>query len=88
MQLAHISIMQNLYYPKKSLKSEKERFGKTFLVFPSHSIESLVTDFKLEPFLDEIDTISEDFYSVRICIYYQDITLNRFKEYQKRSMKL
>lgn len=50
MQLAHISIMQNLYYPKKSLKSEKERFGKTFLVFPSHSIESLVTDFKLEPF--------------------------------------
>lgn len=73
---------------KESLKSEKERLGKTLLVFPSHSIEGLVTDFKLKPFLDEIDTISEDFDSVRICMYYKDVALNRFKEYQKRGYEV
>ena len=73
---------------KEELKTEKERLGKTLLVFPSHSIEGLVSKFKLESFLDEIDRIANDFDSVRICMYYKDVTLNRFKEYQKRGYEV
>lgn len=73
---------------EETLKSEKERLGKTLLVFPSHSIDGLVSNFKLEPFLDEIDTLAKDFDSVRICMYYKDVTLNRFKEYQKRGYEV
>ena len=73
---------------KEELESEKERLGKTLLVFPSHSIEGLVADFRIDPFLDEIDKIAKDFDSVRICMYYKDVNLNRFKEYQKRGYEV
>lgn len=73
---------------KEELQSEKERLGKTLLVFPSHSIEGLVSKFKIDSFLDEIDKISKNYDSVRICMYYKDVTLNRNIPYQKRGYEV
>ena len=82
-----------IHYAKSLLNSdefneEKERLGKTLLVFPSHSIEGLVSSFDYEIFCDEIKNLSSDFDSVRICMYYKDVNLKRFKPYQKKGFEI
>ena len=73
---------------KEELKSEKERLGRTLLVFPSHSIDGLLSNFKTEDFLSEIEKISKEYDTVRICMFYKDVTLNRFKQYQKKGYEV
>lgn len=70
------------------LKKEKERLGRTLLVFPSHSIEGLVSNFNFEKFINEIAEIGKDFDTVRICMYYKDVNLKRFKPYQKEGFEV
>ena len=65
------------------LKEEKERMGKTLLVFPTHSIEGLITEYDIEKFITHIKDLSSDYDTVRVCMYYKDITLGKHKEYQK-----
>lgn len=82
-----------IHYSKSLLNSdkldeEKERLGKTLLVFPSHSIEGLVSSFDYEKFCEEIEKYSSDFDSVRICMYYKDINLKRFKPYKKKGFEI
>lgn len=72
----------------EELKIEKERLGKTLLVFPNHSIEGLVSDFNFESFCDEIKKISSNYDSVRICMYYKDVNLKRFEPYQKEGFEV
>ena len=69
-------------------KKEKERLGKTLLVFPSHSIDGSISHFNYNNFIDEIKKYSENFDSVRICMYYKDVQLNRHKIYQKNGFEV
>lgn len=78
----------NSLLSKEELKSEKERLGRTLLVFPSHSIEGLISNFKTEDFLSEIEKISKEYDNVRVCLYYKDVKLNRFKQYQKKGYEV
>lgn len=73
---------------KNQYKIEKEQLGKTLLVFPSHSTEAYISKFDYEGFCNEIKKYSDDFDSVRICLYYKDIQLNRHKFYQKNGFEV
>lgn len=82
-----------IHYSKSLLSSdelneEKERLGKTLLVFPSHSIEGALSRFDYEKFCEEIEIFSSDFDTVRICMYYKDVTLKRFKPYEKKGFEV
>lgn len=72
----------------KEIKEEKERLGKTLLVFPSHSIDGNLSNFDYEKFCDNIKIYGADFDSVRICMYYKDIQLNRHEIYQKNGFEV
>ena len=65
-------------------KIEKERIGKSLLVFPMHSIDGAVSKFDYDGFCNEINKYSDDYDSVRICMYYKDIQLGKHKFYQKK----
>lgn len=70
------------------LKIEKERLGKTLLVFPSHSTAAYLSKFDYEGFCNDIKRYSEDFDSTLVCLYYQDIQLNKHKIYQKNGFEV
>lgn len=73
---------------KEKIKSEKERLGRTLLVFPSHSIDCITAHYDYQSFIDKINKVKEDFDSVRICMYYQDINLNHHIPYQKEGYEI
>lgn len=83
----YIHYAKHLLNPEK-LKEEKERLGKTLLVFPSHSIEGMISQFDYENFCEEIENYSSDFDSIRICMYYKDVNLKRFKPYEKKGFEI
>ena len=73
---------------KEEIKAEKERLGRTLLVFPSHSLNTTTSMFNIEEFINKIKETSKDFDSVRICMYYQDVFLKRHISYQKEGFEV
>ena len=78
----------NSLLDKDQLKLEKERLGHSLLVFPTHSIDGLVSSFDLQNFIDKINKISNDYDSVRICMYYKDVLLNKHIPYEKERFEI
>lgn len=78
----------NTLLDKNQMKEEKERLGKTLLVFPSHSIDGVIKKFDYATFLDKINKISSDYDTVRICMYYKDVDLKRHIPYQKEGFEV
>lgn len=83
----YIHYAEPLLSPEE-LKNEKEHLGKTLLVFPSHSIEGLVSEFNFENFCKKIDNVSDDYDTVRICMYYKDVNLKKHIPYEKRGFEV
>lgn len=73
---------------KEEIKAEKERLGRTLLVFPSHSIDTTIAHFDQEEFMNKIKETSKDFDSVRICMYHQDVILKKHLPYQKENYEI
>ena len=73
---------------KEEIKSEKERLGRTLLVFPSHSIDCTIANFDEKSFMNNIKETGKDFDSVRICMYHQDVLYNRHIPYQKEGYEI
>lgn len=78
----------NTLLTEEEIKAEKERLGRTLLVFPSHSIDTTTSKFNIEEFINKIKETSKDFDSVRICMYYQDVLLKRHITYQKEGFEV
>ena len=78
----------NSLLSKEEIKSEKERLGRTLLVFPSHSIDCAVANFNENTFLTKIKEIGKDFDSVRICMYNHDVILKRHIPYLKEGFEV
>ena len=62
---------------------EKERLGKNLLVFPAHSIRGLEAIYDINAFCEEIKKISENYDSVRVCLFWKDVLLGTAKIYKK-----
>ena len=72
----------------KEIKEEKERLGKTLLVFPSHSIDCSTAQFDYDKFIKEIKKVGKNFDNIRICMYYQDINLKNHIPYQNEGFEI
>ncbi len=70
------------FYSPSKIQSEKKRLGKNILIFPGHSLKSLVEQYDNKWFLSKIKNIAKDFKTVRVCLYWVDIQLGLGKIYQ------
>lgn len=76
-----IKFAKNFKSPKE-LDLLKSKFGKTLLVFPSHSIEGVNSSFNEKIFLNEIIKCSNDYDTTLICMYWKDVLDNRHVIYE------
>ena len=65
------------------LKLERKRLGRNLLVFPAHSIRGLKAVYNINSFCEEIKKISNEYDSVRVCLYWKDVILGTAEIYQK-----
>lgn len=72
------------YYSEEKTKKMKEVYGRTLLVFPTHSAENLGVKYDNNLFLRKIDLISKDFDTVLVCLYYRDIVVQTVNLYRER----
>lgn len=73
---------------KKELDDEKERLGRTLVVFPSHSTDIIKMNFDFEVFIKEIRELSKGFDSVRICVHYADILKKKHLMYEEAGFQV
>jgi len=73
---------------KIELDNEKERLGRTLVVFPSHSTDIVKMNFDFDLFINEIKNLSKNFDSVRICVHYTDILNNKYLMYEKAGFQI
>lgn len=71
------------YYSQQKIKEEKKRLGKNILVFPAHSLKSLIMNHDKNYLLTEIKKIAKNYKSIRVCLYWIDISLGFSKYYQQ-----
>ena len=75
-------------YSKEKLEEEKKRLGKNLLVFPAHSIPGLKINYEIKNFCEEINSIGEDFDSIRVCLYWKDVLNGVAKHYEKEGYEV
>lgn len=73
------------YYAEEKIKFLKEKFGKTLLVFPSHSTSEITSDYDKKNLIKEILSIKlrYGFKKIIICLFYKDIQRKEHMEYEK-----
>ena len=75
-------------YSKEKLEEEKKRLGKNLLVFPAHSTPGLKSNFDIKNFCEEINSIGEDFDSIRVCLFWKDVLNGAAKYYEKEGYEV
>lgn len=70
------------YLSKDKILEEKKRLGKNILVFPAHSFSYIIVNYNSKWFREKIKKISKNFDSVRICLFWADISLGLHQYYQ------
>lgn len=71
------------FLSEKTRKRLKERMGKILLVFPSHSIEGVYSEYDVSLFDRKIKEMSVEYDTVLICMYWKDIIEKRNLAYEK-----
>lgn len=80
----------NDFYDNKKLAEEKMKNGKTLLVFPSHSIENIYSQYDINKFIEKIKNISKlyNFNTVLVCLYWADIQKGIDEIYKKHGFNI
>lgn len=75
------------YYSEEKIKTLKEKFEKTLVVFPSHSTSEITSEYDKENLIKEILSIKlkHGFKTVIICLFYKDVQRNENIEYEKNN---
>lgn len=73
---------------EEKLKEEKEELGKTLLVMPSHSITNVHTNFDYKKFIENIHKVAKDYDTVRVCMFWGDVVLERHIPYLKEGFQV
>lgn len=68
----------------------KSLFGKTLLVFPSHSIDTMGVYYDVEDFINRIneEKNANDIDTVLICLYYKDVERELVSKYRDAGFKV
>lgn len=61
------------FHTKEVLKSIKEQYGRILLVFPSHSMDTLLAQYDIANLIEEINNRKKDFDNVFVCLHWRDI---------------
>lgn len=79
------SIMTN-----EEIESYRKSFGKTLLVFPSHSTHHVITSFDEDALIAEIEKIRKEhcFYTVLVCEYWKNYLLGDAAPFEKKGYKI
>lgn len=85
----YISYAHNLISDEEIL-SIKKKFGKTLLVFPTHSVDRVLVEMNSNQLIGKIENFKEDhsFQTVLVCLYYRDIEVERDKDYINAGYKV
>ncbi len=69
---------------------EREKNGKTLLVFPVHSTDDIDANYNIVTIVNEINNIKNkyEFKSVLVCLYYRDILRGVNEYYEKAGFKV
>lgn len=88
-----IKIGPYIHYADPLLSSEhfiklKQSLGKTLLVFPCHSGDTVTLNFNNDSFISFIESIKSDFDTVLVCMYWKDIQMGRDLFYLNKGYKV
>ena len=73
---------------EKEIQKLKEKFGKTLLVFPSHSTHDIDSVYDRNELIEEIKRVSINFNTVLICLYWKDILTGKHTIYESAGLKI
>lgn len=75
---------------EKQIYEIKRKNGKTLLVFPTHSIDRVETEYNMASFCDEIDRVVEkmNIQKVIVCLFYKDINIGRDQYYIEKGYQV
>ncbi len=76
------------YYSKKRFEKAKHKYGKTLLVFPTHSSSKLSLKYIVQDFINEIESIKDRYNTVMVCLYWLDIKKDIVKQYKDKGYTL
>lgn len=90
-----VAVGPYIYYTEPMLSEDKikqikRKNGKTLLVFPTHSIDRVETEFDFDSFGKEIQRVVEmqKIDHVMVCLFYKDINIGRDEYYLKRGYQI
>ena len=61
------------FYSEEKRKELKKKYGRILLVYPAHSIDVLKANYDVQQLLDEVESRSEYFDTVFVCLHWLDI---------------
>lgn len=67
-----------------SLAKEKERLGRSVLVFPAHSSHHCLSEYDVDAFCSQLEKHTVGYDSVRICLYWKDVLRGHASFYLRR----
>lgn len=81
-----ITIGPYIHYASSLLNEDdffrlKKKLGKTFLLFPSHSINNFETRMDVEKLIKSVNELSYGYDTVMVCLFYKDILDGVYSEY-------
>lgn len=76
------------YYSFDEFVEIKKRIGKTLLIFPMHSTHHVNLEYNIFDFINEIENIAKDYDTVMVCMYWKDILMNTYKQYQNKGFEI
>lgn len=76
------------YYCVEKLNQIKANLGKVLLIFPSHSVDKVNSQFNIKDFIQKVLNYSQNYDTVLICMYWKDINLKRDHIYIKHGFKI
>ena len=83
----YIKYVEN-FYSDSQLATLKQRYGRTLLVIPSHSVEGINHFFDENLLLQEIERVAVNFDTVLVCVYWKDILEGKHETYLKKNYKV
>lgn len=83
----YINYAQSLYSDEK-IKKIREKNGKTLVFFPYHSIENVEACYEENEILKELNELKNEFKTIIICLYYEDINNKKVEFYIKNGFKV
>jgi hypothetical protein len=63
----------DFFKPKEELMRIKQKYGKILLVFPSHSISTIKSQYDIDVFINAINAVKHHFDTVFVCLHWVDI---------------